>query len=191
MFDGICFGGLGCLNIETHARLLAKTWHVSMGGRFQGLSFEAHVLWHGIFNQLKQALGYHQNTTCFCINLLWGQQCMCMEITLGRLKMSNTITTCHWNNIGASKNVFPKMASKLSKVKFSNNQTLLMNNYTPNAILNASFVALCAICTTMVSSTSSILISKNCHLRNHEGICCSWIEKTTNTLVINYTIYLW
>jgi hypothetical protein len=60
--------------------------------------------------------------------------------------------------------MFPKMASKLSKshkVKFSNNQTLLMNNYTPNATLNTSFVAPCTICTTMGSSTSLILTLKN------------------------------
>jgi hypothetical protein len=50
---------------------------------------------------------------------------------------------------------------KSHKVKFSNNQTLLMNNYIPNAIVNTCFVAPCAICTTMGSSTSSILIPKN------------------------------
>jgi hypothetical protein len=48
-----------------------------------------------------------------------------------------------------------------------------MNNYTPNVTLNVSFAIPCAICTTMVSSTSLILIPKNYHLWNHEGICWS------------------
>jgi hypothetical protein len=40
-FSEICFEGLGCPSIETRIGLLAKTWHVSMGGRFRGSCFMA------------------------------------------------------------------------------------------------------------------------------------------------------
>ncbi len=52
------------------------------------------------------------------------------------------------------------MASKLSKMKFSNNQTLSMNNIL-NVTLNINLAIPCVTCTTMGSSTSFILISKN------------------------------
>jgi len=52
-----CFGGLGCLGIETCLGSLVETWYVSIGGRFQGSSFEVHVLWCAIFNRLKWMLG--------------------------------------------------------------------------------------------------------------------------------------
>jgi hypothetical protein len=117
--------------------------------------------------------------------------------TPGHLEMNNTFTTCHWNNIGALKNVFPKMASKLSKsheVKFSNNQTLLMNNYTPNDTLNTSFAAPSAICTTMGSSTSSILTPKFFvdyrimkEFVGHE----SKRQQTPLSLIIQFTIISW
>jgi hypothetical protein len=44
---GICFEGLGYLSIETRVGL-----HV--GGGFRSSSFEVHVSWRAISNQLKQ-----------------------------------------------------------------------------------------------------------------------------------------
>ncbi len=56
------------------------------------------------------------------------------------------------------------MVSKLfksHKVKFLTNQTLLVNNYTPNDTLGINFAILCAICTKMGLFTSSVLIPKH------------------------------
>jgi hypothetical protein len=74
-----CFGGLDCSGIQTHVRLPIETWHVSMGGRYWGSSFETHVLWCMIFDQLKWMPNHHQNMTSFHVNLLWHPCNLCVE----------------------------------------------------------------------------------------------------------------
>jgi hypothetical protein len=85
-FSGICLRGLGYLGIETCAGPLAETWHVSVGGRFQGSCFEAHVSWCVVSNQRKWALGDHWNMTCFRVGLLQGPCCLCVETHTGSLR---------------------------------------------------------------------------------------------------------
>jgi hypothetical protein len=75
----VSFGGSGYLGIEMCVRLLIETWHVSMGDRFQGSRFDAHVLWCVVFDWPKWTLGRHQNMTCFYVSLLRGPRCLCME----------------------------------------------------------------------------------------------------------------
>ncbi len=78
-FGGICFKGSNCSGIEMHVEPPVETWHVLVGGRFQGSSFKAHVLWCTIFDWPIWVLGCHQNTTCFCVSLLQGLYWLCVE----------------------------------------------------------------------------------------------------------------
>jgi hypothetical protein len=71
---GICFGGLGCLGIETHVQPLTKTWHVS-----RVVIFEVHVSRCMVSDQPKPSSSHHQNTTCFHVGLFQGLHCPCME----------------------------------------------------------------------------------------------------------------
>ncbi len=75
------------------------TWYVSMGGRFQGSSFEAHVLWFAIFNRLKWMLGCHRNMTCFRVGCSKAYVARTWKPMLSRLEMSDAFKTCCWNNI--------------------------------------------------------------------------------------------
>ncbi len=84
-FCGICFKGLGCPCIETCVGLPVESWHVLMGGRFQGFCFKAHVSWDVVFDQWKWMSGCRWNMTCFRVNLLWGSHCLCVETCVGSL----------------------------------------------------------------------------------------------------------
>jgi hypothetical protein len=98
-FNGICFKGSSCISIETRIGLPSETWHVSVGGRFWGSCFEAHVLWCVIFNWQKQASSFHRNSTCFHVGLLQAPTAHGWKPTLGCLEASNAFTTCCWNNV--------------------------------------------------------------------------------------------
>jgi hypothetical protein len=76
---GICFESLNHLGIETCAKSLINIWHVLMGDRFLGSSRKTHVSWHAISDWSKQVSSYHQNMTCFHINLLQGPHCPCVK----------------------------------------------------------------------------------------------------------------
>jgi hypothetical protein len=71
-------------------------WCVLMWGRFQAFCFEAHVSWCIVSDWRKQALGLHQNMTCFCVGLL---QACAWKPTPGRLEARDAFSTCHWNNV--------------------------------------------------------------------------------------------
>jgi len=73
-FGGICFGGLGYSSIKMCVGLLAKTWHVSLGGKFWGSCFVTRD-----FDQPKRMSSRHWNTTCFHVDLLWGLCYLCVE----------------------------------------------------------------------------------------------------------------
>ncbi len=90
-----CFGGLGCPCIETCVELLANMWHVLVGGRFQGSSFKAHVLWCMFFDRPKWAPSYHWNMIYLCVGLLWGPHCSCMETCARLLRSEWHISDLH------------------------------------------------------------------------------------------------
>jgi hypothetical protein len=89
-----CFKGLGCLGIEMCARSPIETWYVSVGGRFQSSSFEAHVLWRVIFDRPKWMLGCHWNMTCFRVGCSEALAARMWKPTLSRLEVSNAFKTC-------------------------------------------------------------------------------------------------
>jgi hypothetical protein len=158
-FDGICFKGSSCLNIKMHARLLVETWHVSMGGRFRGSCFVVRDFWivvtstgppskHDMFLcwfPSRPMLPMHGNSRQATLKQTTHLQ-LVIEITSGHQKMcslkwlQNCLNHIRWN-------------SQILK--------LFWWIITPNVTLNISFVAPCAMCTTMGSSTSLILTLKN------------------------------
>lgn len=112
-FGGICFRGSGCLGIETRAGPSARTGHVSMGGKFRGSCFEAHVLQHAVSKWWKRELGCHWSTTCSSVGLLQDPCCPSVETHAGFLKASNSLMTCHWNNVGALEAMALKLGEDL------------------------------------------------------------------------------
>jgi len=95
-----CFGGSGCLGIKTCVGSLVEMWYVLVGGRFQGSTFEVHVLWRAIFNWSKRTSKCHQNMTCFHVGCSEAHSVYTWKPTLSRLEMSDTFKTHCWNNVG-------------------------------------------------------------------------------------------
>jgi len=64
---------------------LPRHWNICLGCLLKlemfwwVVSFKVHVLWGAIFDWPKPALGCHRNMTCFCVDLLQGVHCPCVE----------------------------------------------------------------------------------------------------------------
>jgi hypothetical protein len=78
------------LGLSRHQKAHWATRHVLVGGRFEGSCFEVHVLWCTIFGQLKWTLDCHWNTR-FCVNLVQGPCCPCVETRVGPLRSEQHI----------------------------------------------------------------------------------------------------
>jgi len=95
------FHFLGCLGIETHVKLLAKTWHVSVGGRFQVLGFEDHVQNVRFLIRWNWRHATAKTWHVYALVCLGARVAHAWKPMLGHLEANNTFTTCCWNNIGA------------------------------------------------------------------------------------------
>jgi hypothetical protein len=97
--SGICFKGSSYPSIETRIGLLAKTWHVSMGGRFHDLV--SRLMFCDV-RFLTSENKRQATTRTWHVSMLVCSRApttCAWKLVSSHLKASDTFTTCRWNNI--------------------------------------------------------------------------------------------